>query len=388
MDQSSPARVPEPALSVPPSERLGSGLRRVTAQAPTPTQAGPARRSALPVSSSAPPEGIAEPLRTRWIGVAIAVATLAGGAGPLLVSSSGDETQAVGIAMAASLLALCLAAFAWLSPHWRAEVRLAAFRSWFASWLALKLKLLALDIRALPRAPKNLALYLASHWLLRVGVAGLLASSGLGFGQQLLGMPIAPPLLGVSLSSAALVAVAGLLGWALRLQPRSAAAATDALALAAREFPAVVDASRRLEVDTLFMQPTLLHQVLDLLPSWRDLVRGAGADGYAAALQRHLWRGIPLAQMARRATLGSARPYGFAELVIDDALLVVVQVGIDRGRAEALAARLRSQARRPGALPSVVVVLETRAEVLLQGDVAEPLRSLHEALPVVVAALP
>jgi hypothetical protein len=55
---------------------------------------------------------------------------------------------------------------------------------------------------------------------------------------------------------------------------------------------------------------------------------------------------------------------------------------------QALAERLRSQARPEGVLPSVVVVIETRADVLLQGDVAEPLRSLHEALPVVVAVLP
>jgi len=35
----------------------------------------------------------------------------------------------------------------------------------------------------------------------------------------------------------------------------------------------------------------------------------------------------------------------------------------------------------------VVVVVEARAEVLLQGDVADTLRSLHESLPVVIAWL-
>jgi hypothetical protein len=389
MDQFSPARFPE---SVPPSERLGSGTsgtRRVIVAALAPTEAASVRRAELRATLvAARPSGIAEPLRSRWIAVSVAVATLAGGAGPLLASSSGGETNASGIAMTVGLLFLSLAVFAWVSPHWRAEVRLGVFWSWLRSWFELKLKLLALDVRALPRAPKNLALHLASHWLLRVGISGLLASGGLSLGQQLAGTPIAAPLLGVSLASAALVAVSALLGWALRLQPCCTETSPDALALAVREFPAIVDASRPLEVDSVFMQPTLLHQVLDLLPSWRDLVRGAGADGYAAALQRHLWRGIPRAQIRRQPTLGASQPDGIAELLIDDAVLVAVQVGIDRTRAYALAESFRNQAQRQGVRPTVVVVLEARAEELLRGDVAEPLVSLHESLPVVVAALP
>jgi hypothetical protein len=394
MDQFSSARLSEPGLPVPPSDRLGSGARRVSATAlvhpaSVPSEALLGRRSGVVAASGVARRWRIEgPLRMRCIGLSVAVATLAGGAGPLLASNSGSEAPAPGVALVISQLFLSLAVLAWTSPYWQAEVRLDRFRSWFRAWLKLKLKLLALDVRALPRAPKNLALYLASHWLLRVGLAGLLASGALSLGPQFLGLPIATPLLGVSLSSAALVAVSALLGWALRLQPRGGDASPDALALAVREFPALVDASRRLEIDTVFMQPTLLHQVLDLLPSWRDVVRGAGADGYASALQRHLWRGIPRAQIARLRALGSAQADDIAELLIDDAVLVAVHVGIDGTRAHSLAERLRNLARRRGARASVVVLVEARSEVLRQADVVEPLRGLHEALPVVVAVLP
>ena len=381
MDQFSAARLSESATPLAASERMGSGTsgtRRIVVTAP-------GRRSEPQASSGVATRWrLSEPLRTRGIVLSVALATLAGGAGPLLASSSSGETIAVDLATVTSLFFLSLAVFAWTSPYWHAGVKLDVFRSWLRSWLRLKLKLLALDLRALPRAPKNLALYLASHWLLRVGVAGLLASSALSFGQQLVGSPVASQLLGLSLSSAALVAASALLGWALRLQPRSSDASPEALALAVREFPAIVDASRPLEVDTVFMQPTLIHQVLDLLPSWRDVVRGAGADGYAAALQRHLWRGIPLAQIERQRT---SQPDDVAELVIDDAVLIAVQVGMIRTRAQALVERLRSQAGRQGARASVVVVVEARADALLQGDMAEALCSIHEALPVVIAAL-
>jgi hypothetical protein len=382
MDQFSSARLSESATPLPPLERLGSGTsgtRRIVVPAP-------GRRSEPQASSRVAARWrLAEPLRTRAIVLSVALATLAGGAGPLLASSASGETSAVDLATLASLFFLSLAVFAWTSPYWHTGVKLDVFRSWLRSRLELKLRLLALDLRALPRAPKNLALYLASHWLLRVGVAGLLGSGALSFWQQLVGSPVAAPLFGLSLTSAALIAASALLGWALRLQPRHSDASPDALALAVREFPAIVDASRRLEVDTVFMQPTLIHQVLDLLPSWRDVVRGAGADGYAAALQRHLWRGIPLARIERQRT--TAQADDIAELVIDDAVLIAVQVGIDGTRAHALAERLRSQARRQGARASVVVVVEAQADALLHGDVAEPLRSVHEALPVVIAAL-
>jgi hypothetical protein len=382
MDQFSSARLSESATPLPPSERTGSGTsgtRRIVA-------AAPGRRSEPQASSGVAPRwSLAEPLRTRGIVLSLALATLAGGAGPLLVSISSGETNTVDLASVSSLFFLSLAVFAWTSPYWHTGVKLDVLRSWLRSWLELKGKLLALDLRALPRAPKNLAIYLASHWLRGVGVAGLLVSGALSFGQQLVGSPVASPLLGLSLTSAALVTASALLGWALRLQPRCSDASPDSLALAVREFPAIVDASQRLELDTVFMQPTLIHQVLELLPSWRDVVRGAGANGYAAALQRHLWRGIPRARIERQRT--TAQPDDIAELVIDDAVLIAVQVGIDRTRAHALVERLRSQARRRGAHASVVVVVEAQAEALLHADVAEPLRSVHEALPVVIAAL-
>jgi len=396
MDQFSPARLSESAASASPSERLtssASGTRRVKATALAPNPAAlPRRAPGLPPSpspslSAAPRWRIQEPLRGWGIVASIAAATAAGSAGALLAPSPGGDTAAAGIAMGMSVFFLGLAALAWTAPHWHTPVRLELLRSWSRAWLALKLKLLAFDLRALPRAPKNLALCLASQWLFGVGLAGLIGAGGLGLGQQIFGRPIAASLLGLSLSSAALIAASQLIGWALRVQPRGTAAATDGLALAAREFPAIVDASRPLEIDTVFMQPTLLHEVLDLLPSWRDLVRGAGAQGYAAALQRHLWRGIPLAQIERKATAASQAD-GSAELLMDGALLVVVQVGIDAPRARALAARLRNQARLQGARPIVVVVLEARAEALLQSDAAAPLVRLHEALPVVIAVLP
>jgi len=397
MDQFSPARLSESGISLPPSERFGSGTsgtRRVVATAPAPrsvfapAEALHARRSEPPTISSTPRQWRSDgPLRRYSLAVSVTIATVAGGAGPLLASRSGNETAAASVAIGLCAFSLCLAVFAWASPHWHAEVRLDRFRRGLAAWFDLELKLLALDVRALPRAPKNLALYLASQWLLRTGLAGLIATTGLSLWQQALGLPIAAPLLGISLSSAALVAVSRLLGWALRLQPHCYEASPDALALAAREFPGLVDASRPLEIDTVFLQPTLLHHVVELLPSWRDRVHGAGADGNAAALQRHLWRGLPLAQIARRPMLGSAQPHGTAELLIDDAVLVAVQVGIDASRAHSLAERLRDQARQEGARPSVVVVVEARAEVLLQGDVADTLRSLHESLPVVIAWL-
>jgi len=393
MDQYLSARLPESAVPVPPSNRLrhrSSGTRRiVTASLPNPVSGStapvPGPAQGLDRSSAAAPRWLlAEPLRSRSLAISIAVATLAGGAAPLLAPSSHGSTLGAGVAMGVSLFSLGLATLAWTAPHWQAEARLD--RLW--SWLELNVKLLSFDVRALPRAPKNLALSLASHWLLRAGVAGLLGAGALSLAQQLLGMPIASRPLGLSLASAALVVVSRLLAWALRLQPHLSAEPSDTLALAAREFPAIVDASRPLELDTLFLQPTLLHRVVELLPSWRDRVRGTGADGHAAALQRHLWRGLPLAQMVRQHGSGAAQADGVAEFVIDDAVLVAVQVGIDRTRSHALAERLRNQAARVGARATVVVVVEAGAEALLCGDVAQPLRSLRETLPVVVAVLP
>jgi hypothetical protein len=307
----------------------------------------------------------------------LGVATLAGGAGPLLVSSSGSGASAA-IAMGSGLVCFGLAALAWAAPHWHTEVRLELLRSWSRAWLRLQSKLLALDLRTLRRAPKNLALALTSHWLLRAGLAGLLGSGAFWCGRELLGLPSAAPLLGMSLSSAALVGVSQLLGWALRLQPRSRESG-ESLALAAQEFPAIVDASRRCEVDSVFLHPTLLHDVLSLLPSWRERVRGSGVEGHAAALQRHLWCGLPFSQIERRQPSD-----GIVELVIDDVLLVAVQVGVDANRARALARRFQEREARA----SVVVVLEAEAAALENADVSEPLQRLHAALPVVVAFLP
>jgi hypothetical protein len=393
MDQLSPATLAEPCVPVPPSERRGSrlsGTRRVSATGtaahppPTAIEAAPEPTAELPAGSAAPARWrVDEQLRRRWLGVSVGAAALAGGAGPLLASSAGGEAAVTCLVMSLSLICLSQAALAWTAPYWQTRVRLDGL----GSWLTRKLSLLALDLRTLPRAPKNLALSLTSNWLRGAGLLGLIGAGCLGLGEQVLGLPLAAPVMGLSLAGAALVACSGLLRWARLVQPRGNATATEALALATREFPAVVDASRALEIDTLFLQPTLLHRVMELLPSWREPLRRAGAEGYAASLQHHLWCGLPLSQIERYPGHEASGPDGSAELLIDEALRIFVQVGIDRGRTRALCERLRRQAQCPGAQPSVVVVVEAGVDALLYGDAAEPLRSLHTALPLVVAVL-
>src|SRR6185295_4236546 len=140
MDQFSPARLAEPSVAVPPSERFGSrlsGTRRISATgtaahpASTPIEAAPGPTAELPTSPAAMARWrLDERLRRRWLDVSIGAAALAGGAGPLLASSAGGETRVTCLVMSLGLICLSQAALAWTAPHWQAEVRWHVLGSW------------------------------------------------------------------------------------------------------------------------------------------------------------------------------------------------------------------------------------------------------------------
>jgi hypothetical protein len=164
--------------------------------------------------------------------------------------------------------------------------------------------------------------------------------------------------------------------------------ARESLALAAHEFPAVVDLSQPLDVDSVFLEPTLLHEVMQVLASWRDGARWQRPFACAAALQRQLRRCMPEARIDARRWLGATRADGIADLILDGVVALDVQVGLDATRLEGVLERVRGRAPTWGDRPIVIVAFQSNLAELATGPAADALGALREAVPVLIAVLP
>jgi hypothetical protein len=243
------------------------------------------------------------------------------------------------------------------------------------------------DLGELARAPKRLKLLIVSRLTMGVGFVGLGLSSALSLWQLLRGLPVGSQLEGISLWSGSLLVGSELLRWALCSQDDPPETSEAELAIATREFPAILDLALPLEVDSVFMHPTLLHQVMDALSKWQHRTRWEGAEGYTAALQRHLQRCMPRARVDRQRWSQGAHANGAAGLVVDDTVLMEVQVGFNPVLASNAVDRVRACSQVWGNRPIILVVFEAASSDVLEGGAADSLLALHESALLLTARM-
>jgi hypothetical protein len=211
----------------------------------------------------------------------------------------------------------------------------------------------------LARAPKNLRLSLLSRLTRVAGFAVLGLSIALACLELSLGR-VAPTVSGACLWGALALFASRLLSLALRLQTQPVRVDAAELALAQREFSPIVDLSTPQELESVFFDPTPLHQVMAALSSWRDGARWRTPHGCALAFQRHFASRLPAARLELGRWLGTS---GRADLIVDDCVLVDFQIGLERAEVPLLIERLRSYRHPWGARPIVVVMLPRAASV-------------------------
>lgn len=242
-----------------------------------------------------------------------------------------------------------------------------------------------LDARSLRSAPKSLRLSIVSRWALAAGLAGLAVSSAVGIAAQWLGYALGPTLAGSSLWSASSVLVSALLGWALRVQAPPQQLEPGDLVLAASEIAPLVDLSQPLEVESLFLDPTLLHLTMEALGTWRAGLLWRTEHDHAAALQRHLWQThLPQARLERGRWLGQGKDVARADLIVDDSVLIDVQLGLEDADVPRVAERVRRYRRSWGERPIVIVLCPSRDRDAPDAAALESLVALHAAAPVIV----
>jgi hypothetical protein len=293
-------------------------------------------------------------LRGRLLWGAGAVAATSGAALPLLASSDAS-VAAIRTAGWLSLTALSVAGFLW-AARGRPKLGLWTIGHVREQMLdSLRSSLSALP--ALAHAPKNLRLSLLSRLARVAGFAGLGLSSVLACLELSLGR-LAPTLSGACLWGASLLFASQLLSLALRLQTQPARVEASELELALREFPPVVELSSPGELESVFLDPTPLHDVMHGLSCWRDSAGWRTARGCALALQRHLAaRFLPQGRLELGRWLDERGADGKADLVVEDCVLVDFQIGLGRENVPHVVERLRGYRQAWGERPIVVVVL-------------------------------
>lgn len=325
-------------------------------------------------------------LRGRLPRALAALATVAGVVGPLFALSTYGDAASAGACAGLTFLALLLLGWAWLTGS-REDAGQRPFHV-ATHRLRTTVRLLLLDLRELARAPKTLKLFIVNRLAVGVGLIGLGLSSGMSLVQLLRGEAAGSQLGGISLMSGSLLVGSDVLRWALRSQTEPPAASGNELAIAMREFPAIVDLASPPQVETIFIRPTLLHRVMATLSDWPHGEGWRSAEGYAAALQRHLQRRLPRARIERRRWLGKAPEQIVADLVVDDAILIEVQVGCEAGSVQSALDRVRSCRQAWGTRPILLVVFEARFRDVLEGDAAESLLASHESAHLLTACMP
>lgn len=399
MDPLSPVDRPAVAERPPASQRFSgraSGTRRIVSRerAAAPGEPAPERHTEQDREQPPPARWASRALdgcfaldtrlRGRLLWLLVGGAAAAGGAVPLSLSWSGAEQGRAPLIAALQLLALLLAGLVWVArcqskaEGWRRESvrhRLAALpRRWL------------LDARLLRGAPKRLKLSILSRWTQAAGIIGLVCSTVPGVAAQLLGYAAGPVLGGLSLWSASLLLLSELLRWALRVQapPRRLPAAE--LALAAREFSPVVDLSRPLQIESVFLEPTPLHALMVGLSMWRCVEQWHTPEDHALALQHHLWAtSMPDAQLTLQRRLERDASAGVADLVVDDAVLVDFQLGLRRADVEQVAERVRGYRRAWGDEPIVLVVCSAGSGELPCAAALDALAAQRELGSLIVA---
>lgn len=322
-------------------------------------------------------------LRGHLLWLLVAGAAAAGGAVPLSLSWAGAEQVRAPLVAGLQLLALVLAGLIWVA-RCRSEEH-----GWRSQDVKHRLTALPqralLDARLLRRASKSLKLSIVSRWALGAGIVGLVGSTVLSSAAGLLGLAPGPVLAGLSLWSASALLFSELLRWALRVQapPHSLPAAE--LALAARELSPVVDLSVPLQLESVFLEPTPLHELMAGLSTWQASPWRTAAD-CAAALQLHLWAcAMPDAQLELQRRLGPDGAAPVADLVVNDSVLVDFQLGLRREDVARVAERLRGYRLAWGERPIVLVVCSAGSVELPDTATLDALVAQHELGPLIVA---
>ena len=312
-------------------------------------------------------------LRGRLLWAAGAAAASSGAAVPLL--AAGDASlSSIRAASWLSLAALSVSGFLWAA---RCRPKLGAWTLAGAREQLLdSLRSSLRDLLALGRAPKTLRLSLLSRLARVAGFVGLGLASVLACLDSSLGA-LAPMLSGACLWGASSLFASQLLSLALRLQTQPARVDPSELELALREFAPIVDLSSPQELESVFLDPTPLHEVMQALSSWRG---SAGtAQGCALAFQRHLASEVPQARLELGRWLDASGADGKADLVVDDSVLVDFQIGLERAHVQHVLQRLRRYQRGWGERPIVLVVLPGSNGAALDSEAVEALRAPGDA---------
>ncbi|HEX2677995.1 MAG TPA: hypothetical protein VHM19_15180, partial [Polyangiales bacterium] len=227
---------------------------------------------------------------------------------------------------------------------------------------------------ALIHAPKNLRLSLLSRLARVAGFASLGLSSVLACLELSLGR-LAPTLSGACLWGASSLFASQLLRLALRQQTQPPRLEASELALALREFAPIVDLSLPQELESVFLDPTALHDVMQGLSSWRDSAGCSTAQGCALAFERHLAsRWLPHSRLELGRWLGPSGA-GKADLVVEDCVLVDFQIGLEREHVPHVVARLQRYQQAWGKRPIVLVVLPGALHAALDSEAVESLKA-------------
>ena len=326
-----------------------------------------------------------ERLRGRLPRVLASVAALSAGSAPLLEFTLGSQGGAA--SLGSWLAAACLGLLGWL---WLGRARAADGALQFELLRrrsAAALRLLSRDLQELPSAPKLLKLLILGRLILGLGLWGIGAGSLGRAASACFGEVPSPRWLGLQLLGCSLLGLSALLGWARRAHARREPVDVSECQLAAREFPAVVDLASPVELDSLFLEPTLLHRILEALARWGDA--GWPNEGaYAQALQRHLQRHLPDSRIESECWLGETRADGIAALVIDDTVLIEVQRGFGARRAGAAIEQVKACTRQWQEKPIVLVIFDAGSAEVLEGAANRSLENLHESGAFVAARMP
>ena len=313
------------------------------------------------------------------------LATVSSGLGPVLVLWHGSPAHGAAYCAGFACVCLLLLGFVWLAQArekggaWR--LRVAGHR------IAAALRLSVLDLGDLARAPKRLKLFIVGRFALGIGLVGLGVSSCLSFVRLLRQLPVGSQLAGLTLLSGSLLVGSELLRWALHSQTERQETAGAELSIAVREFSGIVDLALPLQVETMFMHPTAVHRVMSALSEW-PRTRWGGAEGYTAALQRHLQRCLPRARVERHRWLGDSYAQGPADLVVDDTVLIEVQVGFSPTFAKEGFDRLHANREASGNKPIVWVVFDAPSGDSLESDATEALLALHDSALLLTVLMP
>jgi len=315
--------------------------------------------------------------------VLASMAALSASSATLLELASCDGAASVGSWFAAACLGLL--AWVWLGPA--RDVEGALRPEPVRQRCAAAVRLLLHDLLDVPSAPKLLKLLILRRLVLGLGFSGLGAAS-LGRVANLLfaGAP-SPRWLGLQLLGGSLLGLSELLAWARRAQALPEPVDVAECQLAAQEFPAVVDLAAPVELDSLFLEPTLLHRVLEALGRWDDAGWPSEAT-HAQALQRHLQRYLPNSRIESECWLGETRADGIADLIIDDTVLIEVQRGFGARHAGAAIEQVKICARRWREKPIVLAIFDAGRADVLEGTAHLSLENLHESGAFVAARMP